>query len=243
MCFHDGPGIRTTVFFKGCNLSCPWCANPENISVVPQEYKLNGQIGVYGTYYSENELLKEILKDQSFYGNNGGVTFSGGEPLLQLGKIENLLQVLKDKGINICVETALQVPYKSWEKIENYIDVYIIDIKLLVEEQCEEILGGNLNCYLNNVEIIHNNNKRMVFRVPLNKEYTLVEPNLAQIESFLGKYSDVPAEIFKTHNLGANKYESLGLHIPEFEEISDEEVDSIADRFGRKSYNVSINHI
>ncbi len=243
MCFHDGPGIRTTVFFKGCNLSCPWCANPENISVVPQEYYFNGKKGVYGTYYGENDLLKEILKDKSFYGNDGGVTFSGGEPLLQLTKIENVLQELNDREINICVETALQVPYKSWKKIENYIDVYIIDIKLLVEEQCAEILGGNINCYLENMDIIHKTNKQIIFRIPLNYEYTLAETNLTRIESFLEKYSDVPVEIFKTHTLGANKYESLGLHVPKLKVVSDEVVDNIAERFRRISDNVIINQM
>lgn len=174
-------------FLKGCNLTCPWCANPENISSVPQEYKLNGQTGVYGTYYSDNELLKEILKDQSFYGNEGGVTFSGGEPLLQLARMGHLLQVIRGNGIKICVETALQVPYKHWEKIEKYIDFYIVDIKLLIEEQCVEILGGNVSCYAENVEIIHKKNKEIIFRIPLNYEYTLKKTNLALIEDFFGK--------------------------------------------------------
>ena len=84
MCFHDGPGIRTTVFLKGCNLHCPWCANPENISALPQAYERDGRKGLYGKEFSEEELLKEVLKDRRFYEDGGGVTFSGGEPLLQI---------------------------------------------------------------------------------------------------------------------------------------------------------------
>ena len=83
---HDGPGIRTTVFFKGCNLRCPWCANPECIS-----QKIQGE---FGYDISLDELEKEILKDEPFYKTGGGVTFSGGEPLLQIKYIEPLLKSL-----------------------------------------------------------------------------------------------------------------------------------------------------
>ena len=242
MCFHDGPGIRTTVFFKGCNLACPWCANPENINFMPQEYELNGSLGTYGTQYGENELLKEIMKDHIFYGKDGGVTFSGGEPLLQLNRIENVLKTLRDRRISVCVETALQVPYKNWEAIADYINIYIIDVKLLAESQCKEILGGDVSCYMKNVEIVHGRNRPITFRIPLNAEYTLNSANMRLIESFLDKYSEVPVEIFKTHSLGSNKYISLGLRPPELEEVSDEVVENIAERFRRICKSVKINH-
>ena len=94
-CLHDGPGIRTTVFFKGCSLNCPWCANPENIDFNIEEYSENGEKKHFGYEISLEELEKEIIKDEDYYMTGGGVTFSGGECLFQFKKIEPLLQKLK----------------------------------------------------------------------------------------------------------------------------------------------------
>ena len=119
---HDGPGIRTTVFLKGCSLKCPWCTNPECISKEIQ--------GEFGYDISLEELENEILKDESFYKTGGGVTFSGGEPLLQIKELEPLLISLKNKNINICFESALFVP-QNYLKIANiYGDEFIVDIKM-----------------------------------------------------------------------------------------------------------------
>ena len=107
----DGPGIRTTIFLKGCNLTCPWCCNPENINFEIENYIHNNQKESFGYDIPLEELEKEILKDEVFYSeNDGGVTFSGGEPLLQIKELEPLLKSLRSKNINICFETALCVP-------------------------------------------------------------------------------------------------------------------------------------
>ena len=94
-CLHDGDGIRTTVFLKGCSLRCPWCANPENINMNIEKYveKLNNKEieKNYGFNITIDELYSEIVKDKNFYSNGGGVTFSGGEPILQINELEDLL--------------------------------------------------------------------------------------------------------------------------------------------------------
>ena len=74
---HDGPGIRTTVFLKGCSIKCPWCSNPENIKNYPEVYYKDGVKGIYGKEFSLDEIYAEIVKDRVFYEDNGGVTFSG----------------------------------------------------------------------------------------------------------------------------------------------------------------------
>ena len=108
---QDGPGIRTTIFLKGCSLKCPWCSNPENISYEIEEYKNDGEKGIYGKDIELDELYEEIKKDDAYYKiDNGGVTFSGGEVLLQIEKIEPLLKKLKSEKINICMETCLVSP-------------------------------------------------------------------------------------------------------------------------------------
>lgn len=96
---QDGMGIRTTVFLKGCNLNCPWCSNPENISFEIENYHHDNQSEYFGYDISLEDLEKEILKDEVFYGDDGGVTFSGGEPLLQIKEFKPLLKSLKNKNI------------------------------------------------------------------------------------------------------------------------------------------------
>ena len=101
-CLHDGPGIRTTVFLKGCNLHCPWCANPECISMDIE--------GEFGRDIQIEELERELLKDELYYSlNNGGVTFSGGEPLLQIKELKELLKALKNCQNNKTEENAMKV--------------------------------------------------------------------------------------------------------------------------------------
>lgn len=241
MCFHDGPGIRTTVFLKGCNLHCPWCANPENISASPREYELDGRKGVYGDYYSTDEILTELLKDRVYYADGGGVTFSGGEPLLQIAKLIPLLQKLQELGISTAVETALQVPVSVWQDAADLIDHYIIDLKILDPQSCGSVLGGNVSCYERCFEFLERRGTDVTLRIPLNHEYTMREENLRLLEDFLKKHSEIPVEIFATHDLGSKKYESLGMKPPVFKEVSDDEIAAVSDRFERNGSRVSIN--
>ena len=129
---HDGPGIRTTVFLKGCNLTCPWCCNPENINYEIEYYIEDGIEKEFGYDISLEDLEKEILKDQVYYENDGGVTFSGGEPLLQIKLLEPLLKSLKEKEINICFETALSVPLENLKLAIEYADELFIDVKFIL---------------------------------------------------------------------------------------------------------------
>lgn len=243
MCFHDGPGIRTTVFLKGCNLCCPWCANPENISHNQQSYEFNGVAGLYGQYYDEKYLLEELKKDKSFYGDEGGVTFSGGEPLLRLPQIINLLKELKKEKISVAIESAMHVPFDTWGCIAEYIDYYLVDIKLLEPSLCQNIIGGNVDCYLSNIRRIYALKKNITFRIPLNKEFTMQEDNLKAIYVFLRKYNDIPVEIFATHSLGNEKYKSLGKEITAWEDVSDNELKIIADNIRSCGSDVTINRL
>ncbi len=220
---HDGPGIRTTVFFKGCNLRCPWCSNPENINFRIQEYTYENQKGIYGYEISLEDLEKEILKDKLYYENNGGVTFSGGEALLQFEKLEPLLKKIKNANINICVETALTVPKKFIDIAIKYVDEFIIDVKILDNEYISKI-NGDINLYLSNIEKIYNKNSSIIFRIPLVEDYTTTDSNIEKIINFLKKYTPKKVEIFKIHRLGENKYKSLDLEMPIFKEISDDKV-------------------
>ena len=158
-CLSDGPGIRTTVFLKGCNLKCPWCANPENIDYNFNKYiDKNGEIKVFGYDIELNDLFNELMKDKNFYRlNNGGITFSGGEPLLQIKKIEPLLKKIKDEKINICFETSLNVPQELVKIAIDYADEFIVDIKILDRSLALNILKFDLDLYYNNINLVLNN--------------------------------------------------------------------------------------
>ncbi len=224
MSFHDGPGIRTTVFLKGCNLQCPWCANPENISFEIQEYKDNGKCGTYGKEYVIDDLFEEILKDRLFWGKEGGITFSGGEPLMYARELVPLLLRLKEQDIHIAVETALFAPGELVEMALPYIDYFIIDIKILDEVICGKVLGGRLDDYLNNVKFLHSMEKNMLFRIPCNTEYTMSIDNKRRIRDFLMEYPDIKVQLFAIHDLAKKKYGSLGKEMWEHNTVDESQL-------------------
>lgn len=240
---HDGPGIRTTIFLKGCNLKCPWCANPENIDYNFTEYhnKLDNSSGVFGYDIDINELYNEIIKDKAFYSvNNGGVTFSGGEPLLQINNLELLLKKLKEKNINIYFESALFIEKKLLDIAIKYADNFIIDMKILVKDNCLNILNGNVEMYLNNLNYLSKLNKIDIIRIPLVKDYTYTDKNIKLILEVLKKINYNKVEIFKIHNLAKSKYESINKDLIEFRDISDEEVNFLYNKIKNITKNVEI---
>ena len=227
MCFHDGPGIRTTVFFKGCNLKCPWCSNPENVKFEIEKYIDKNTEKEFGYEIELRELEKEILKDKVYFDKEGGVTFSGGEPLLQFEKIEPLLKNLKEKDINICVETALMVPEKYLEIALKYVDEFYVDIKILDEEMCKKILNGNIKLYYKNLDKLFLSNKNVTLRLPMSEEYTITEKNTEKILELLEKYKPQKVEIFELHTLGEKKYKALNKEMQVFKKLGKDKIDNL----------------
>ena len=229
-CLNDGPGIRTTVFLKGCNLRCPWCANPENLEYQKIEYYNQNidEVGTFGYDIELDDLLEEILKDEFYFQkNNGGVTFSGGEPLLHFEKLEPLLKKLKQHKINICVETALNVPSQLVKLAIKYVDEFIVDIKILDKVLAKDILNGDVDLYYKNLEIISNGMKVDTFRIPLILEYTLNDRNLLLIIDVLKRFPCNKVEIFKVHNLAEGKYQSIGKKMIKFLPVTDEMLEKV----------------
>lgn len=215
MCFDDGPGIRTTVFLKGCSLHCPWCSNPETIS--PRKQKTSGGIE-YGMDYEPGELTDILEKDRKFWGRDGGVTFSGGEALLQGRQLLEVWKYLKETGVGLAVETALFVPEELLETALPYMDFYYVDVKLLDAALCASVLGGHVGRYLQNVQRLATEGKDVHFRVPCCVEYVLRDQNRKLLLDFFGAYRQYPIELFPLHTLAESKYRSLGLEMPDFEQ-------------------------
>lgn len=209
MCFHDGPGIRTTVFLKGCSIHCPWCANPENLSFEIEDYSLESKDGEYGIVYKPEDLVEELYKDRAFWDDDGGVTFSGGEALMQADELYDVLKILKRDKIHTAIETALFVPEYKLIKVVNSIDYFIVDFKLLNDEICKNVLGGDIQLFKKNLDLVYKSGRLKLIRIPCCNEYTLQENNRKLLLEVLENYRDVPVQIFKIHSLGEKKYESL----------------------------------
>ncbi len=226
---HDGPGIRTTVFFKGCNLRCPWCSNPENINFEIENYTYGNEQGIYGYRISLEELFNEVMKDKEFYEDGGGVTFSGGECLFQIKKIEPLLKKLKENNINICVETALTVPEEFLSVALKYVDLFYVDMKVLDENIAKKI-NGNPRLYMKNLRLLDEFNKDYIIRIPIVDKYTYTDENVNEIIGMLRKIRPQKVEIFKIHNLAKKKYETLQKEMSAFGEISNEQMEELKEK-------------
>lgn len=236
---HDGPGIRTTVFLKGCSLKCPWCSNPENLTSQPQHYNKDGICGTYGVYYDAESLAEECLKDKSFYDDGigdwniskaediellpGGVTFSGGEALLQMEALVLVCEQLHKKGVHITVETSLFVSPHNLLLSLNYIDFFYVDIKILDENRVKAIEHGDIRLYYRNFDMIMNSNKPIVIRIPVIGGKTDNTKNRESVkrllEQYKGKYLKI--ELIKEHNLAESKYKSLNMQM-DYQGVSDE---------------------
>ena len=149
----DGDGIRTTVFFKGCNLRCPWCHNPENLTASPVElcYKTTGKREICGRLVTVEEILPELLEDCDFYETSGGgVTLSGGEVMLQADGAAELASALASDGISTLIDTAGCVPYSEFEKLRGIVQGYLYDFKS-ADHASYESIGVRLNTVADNL--------------------------------------------------------------------------------------------
>ena len=219
---HDGPGIRTTVFLKGCSIRCPWCSNPENINHQIESYVKDGKESFYGKEYSVDQVLKEVLKDKIFYEDNGGVTFSGGEALLYAKELLPLMQQIKQNNISIAVESSLFVPSSYLEMVIPFVDYFYVDLKVMDKERCSFLLKGNLDLFKSNLAILAKSKKFNV-RIPVIYGYTDDENNIKCIIDVIREYraSIKKVGLIKGHNLGDNKYVTLGKEVPKKAEVSD----------------------
>lgn len=227
---HDGDGIRTTVFFKGCPLKCVWCHNPESISFQPQiAFYKNKCIGcgeckkeaftvddclgdarvLYGKEVTIDELLPLLLEDKDFYETGGGgVTLSGGECLCQADFCAELLMVLKEKGINTAVDTCGFVPKESIDKVLLYTDTFLYDIKAIDEDVHIKCTGQSNKVILDNLKYIDSLGKKIEVRIPYVPEYNANQ--IEKIAKFLSTLKNIKAvKVLPYHNYAGSKYAAL----------------------------------
>jgi glycyl-radical enzyme activating protein len=257
---HDGPGIRTTVFFKGCNLRCFWCHNPESWVMTPQiqyfpekcilcgkcvevcptgsQQIVNG-VRVFdrdlcnlcgkcvdvcyakalvftGEKKTVQEIIEEVKKDHLYYKNSGGgVTFSGGEPLLQ---VEFLVELLKEcKGLNFhtAIDTAGNVSWEQFEAVLPYTDLFLYDFKAFLETKHRAATGVGNQKIIENLIRLNGRGVPIYIRIPVIPGVNDMEDEMEQIGATLEPLKSIQiVELLPFHHLGSGKYRSLGMEYP-----------------------------
>ena len=216
---HDGPGIRTTVFFKGCPLSCWWCHNPESQNPEKEEMievvsRFKGKAcskEVVGYEITTQEVMTELLKDVIFYDESeGGVTFSGGEPLLQSDFLFSLLETSKKNGFHTCLDTSGYAPRLVLENIIDFVDLFLYDLKLIDNDLHKKYTGVTLDNIKANLEYLCEKEKLVIIRIPLIPGITDTEENISQIGDYISKLSCVQqVDILPYNKMGEDKYRRL----------------------------------
>lgn len=232
----DGPGIRTVVFFKGCPLRCMWCHNPELQEFEPEtmfsvddcqscvicepecNFSAKKKVGVY---YPPEMLAKKLIKYKSYYQiSGGGVTFSGGEPLLFLDYIKEVAELLKTENIHITVETCGHFNYNKFNtKLADLIDMLLFDIKIIDSEKHKKYTGVGNEMIIENLKKLLNTKIAIETRTPLIPNITATKENLKAIQLFLIE-NNIQNHKFLEYNPSVNeKLKKLGR--PTYKELSD----------------------
>ncbi len=194
----DGPGIRTVVFFSGCNLRCKFCHNPEMFKMKKSNY-------------SVRSLVKKILNNKSYFKNGGGVTFSGGEPLLHKDYLIKVIKKLKRKGIHIAIDTALYTKEDVTDLLK-LVDLVILDIKHVEKDGYYNLTFGDIDIFNKNIKMLNGLDKKVWIRQVIipgindNKKY------IKSLKNYLKQIKNIErVDFLPFHNMGFDKYEKLGI--------------------------------
>lgn len=282
---HDGPGIRTTVFLKGCPLSCWWCHNPESQATGPEIMCLPSRcLGcgtcqtvcpedaismvdgkavidrsrctvcgecarvcgaqakeIVGKEHSVEEVMAEVMKDRIFYDQSkGGVTFSGGEPLMQPRFLKELLVQSKDEGLETVVDTSGFAPWKVFEDIIPYTDLFLYDVKVMDDAKHQKYVGASNKLVLANLEKLAAAGSKIRARIPIIPGVNDDTRNLLETGKFLVKHGIKDVNVLPYHNMGADKYTRLGKEylLPDLKAPTEEMMEKVVETLASLGLNV-----
>ena len=286
---QDGPGIRTTVFFKGCPLRCRWCSNPESqashpeimvhsircigckscLEVCPEEaliLKENRVVGIdrnrcnlcyqcaevcpsralemTGRLMTVNEVMKVVCQDKLFYVNSGGgVTISGGEPLAQPEFLLALLKEAKRESLHTVLDTSGYAPWECIEKILDYVDMVLYDIKHPNSEKHLKWIGVKSKLIQDNLEKIRSNGKTKIWiRIPIIPGVNNTMEEVKKLKEIIRKIDPMKVSLLPYHAWGRSKYEKLGLDydLEEMSALGEDDLLWIVDEIGDSGVQVDV---
>lgn len=209
---HDGPGIRTTVFLKGCPLRCPWCSNPESQRFKP-EPMLDPETkkpSCVGEEKSVDEIIEDVVKDIDFYEESGGgLTLSGGEPLAQFGFARAILKRAKQEHIHTALETTAYVDHQKFVEILNYVDFIYTDLKHYDPQKHRSITAVDNELIIKNISYAFTHNIHIVLRIPVIPDFNNSLEDAAQFGQLFKKMHVNKVQLLPFHQFGENKYKLL----------------------------------
>ena len=209
---HDGPGIRTIVFFKGCFMRCAWCCNPESQRREIETLIEKDKVKTVGYDVTVADIMPEILSDLPYYRRSGGgVTLSGGEVLCQADFARELLKACKEEGLHTAVESAASAPFSEIEKILPYVDLYLMDIKHLDSQKHKEYTAVGNERILENARRIAESGVELIVRTPVIPTFNDTAEEIKEISRFAASLPGVKEHhLLPYHRLGSDKYKGLG---------------------------------
>ena len=283
---HDGPGIRTTVFLKGCPLRCNWCSNPESQQAFPTllvrdipcvrcgkcaqtcpkeaisidctgrhidwsicdnclqcvDACLYQSLKMCGERISVEDALIEVLKDLPFYKNsNGGMTVSGGEPLMQAEFVASLLELCKQEGLHTCLDTTAYAPWEVMKEVLRFVDLVLFDVKHLDSREHQRTTGVPNDLILANLEKAANLTK-IWLRIPLIAAFNDSEEHIKNVVNLGIKHGVEKISLLPYHEGGKNKCEQMGRPYPHGADSfpTDEHVEHLKEMIEAEGMSVSV---
>ncbi len=214
----DGPGIRFVAFLQGCKLRCKYCHNPET-------WNINANV----KEITPHELVKDVEKYKNYFGKDGGVTFSGGEPLLQPKFLLETLKLCKEKNIHTCVDTA-GVGFGEYDEILKYTDLVILDIKAVDENEYKELTGQNIKFFIQFLQSVVKNNKKLWLRQVIVPTINDDKEHIFKLKEFAHSIPNVEKiELLPYRTIGVHKYKTLNIpyRLENIPDLSQEKLDEL----------------
>ena len=220
---HDGPGIRVTFFMKGCPMSCWWCHNPEGISPDKIMVERVDRIGEkefrkmepVGKDYSVDQIMEIAGRESVFFEHSGGgVTFSGGEPMLQAEFLKESLSALRNLGYHTAVDTSGFASPESYNEVLPFTSLFLYDLKLMDDRMHQEYTGVSNSLVMNNYRMLAGSGVDIIVRVPVIPGFNDDEHNLKSVSQFISDNMTpnlLRVDLLPFHRIGSSKYRRFGL--------------------------------